>query len=112
MSWSDAGWWIGVIVLLVLILIVLIVMCWIIGSALSKAKKALEHALCKFHVFEDRFMTGVEKWGEKAKPLIERGVQGLEARLQGSGLQKPLQIPLQRSSGLRSVGSRGSLLLS
>ena len=77
-SAENTVWWIVVVVLLVLILIVLIVIAWMIGSALSYAKKGIEQALCKFYVFEDRVVQGIEKWGEKARPVIEKGLQRLE----------------------------------
>jgi len=107
MSWSDnTGWWIGVIILLVLILIVLAVICWVMYSAFCKVEKAVEKALCEFYVFENRIMHGVEKIGEKATPLIQKGVKGLEARL-ASGQGLPSLTP--QTSLRASLGSQGLL---
>lgn len=82
MVWTDnVGWWIGVIILLILILIVLIVICCIMYSAFHKVEKTVEKALCEFYILENRIIQGVEKIGEKAKPLIDKGIKGLEQRV-------------------------------
>jgi len=101
MSWSDTGWWVGVIVLLILILIVLIVICYVLYRAFCKVEKAVEKALCEFYVFENRMVQSFEKVGERAKPVLERGIQGLEARLGGGANLPPLRssIPRVSSSG-------------
>lgn len=114
MSWSEnTGWWIGVIILLILILIVLIVICYVLYRAFSKVEKTVERALCEFYVFENRIMQGVEKVGERAKPLLERGMQGLEGlegRLERGNILSPRPSGLLRSSIPRPTAS-GQLLV-
>jgi len=101
MSWSDTGWWVGTIILLIFILIVLIVICYMLCQAFCKVEKAVEKALCEFYVFENRIVQSFEKVRERAKPVLERGMQGLEARLSGRRNLPPLRssIPRMSSSG-------------
>lgn len=89
MSWSDnTGWWIAVVILLILILIVLIILVWVLACAAAHAKKAIDYAMCKFQTYEQRLIHGVQEIKEKARPVIERGIQDLSNL---RGLNQPIQ---------------------